>query len=92
MNITKGEWRVKTGRYQSGSSYYLNKIRVAGYEWNSIRSQGESHENNDWIGYIELPSLTNNHICSGSEIEIKDEIERIVSVWFKEALAKAEGK
>lgn len=92
MEYTKGEWRVKTGRFQSGASYYLNRIYVAGYEWNSTRSQPREHDNNDWLGAVALPSLKNNTVVAGSEQEIKEKIEHIVSSWFRQALAKAEGK
>lgn len=79
-------WKVKTGRFQSGSSIYLNRIRLGGFEWNGTRSKTGSHEDNDWTGKMILPSLVNATVYSGNEHDIKNKMEKIAQDWFNEAL------
>lgn len=78
-------WARKTGTYQTGCNLYLNKIRVAGYTWNSSRSQGNPKNEPDWAGYIDLPSLKNASVSGDTEGEIKTKIERVVTDWFNRA-------
>ncbi len=78
------KWKRKTGQFQSGESLYINRIRVAGFEWNSSRSKGDT-EAPDWVGHIELPSLNNNRMYGHGEAEVKSKIEQVVTAWFKEA-------
>lgn len=87
----KGEWRTKTGRFQSGESLYLNRVCVGGYEWNSCRPRG-SAETDRYVGNISLPSTKSTHVFGDSEEEVKLKVERVVNNWFKEALAKTGGK
>ena len=77
-------WMGKTGASQSGCTLYLNRIRVAGYSWNSSRPQSKIREEPDWTGYIDLPSLKNKGASGNTEDEIKARIEKVVTDWFKE--------
>jgi len=89
MKKLKFVWVQKKGQYQTGESLYLNKIRVADYEWNSWRSKTEAGQSNtrNYIGTILLPSLSDSvkHVYGESPDEIKPKIESVVTNWFKEA-------
>jgi len=80
-------WRTKTGQFQSGESLYLNGICVGGYGWNAC--QPKHDKSKDWAGEVSLPSLKTKVVFGSTEEEIKATMERTVSGWFKEALAKA---
>ncbi len=87
LNFT---WKEKTGKYQTGMYLYLNKICVADYGWNSVRSKSEADASNsqDYIGRIYLPSLkdTAETVYGSSPEEVKPKIEEGVLNWFNEAL------
>lgn len=89
MNL-KFTWKKKTRQYQQGASVYLNRIRVGSFDWNSGRSRDESEtdDSSRWVGYIELPSLTDKskRVYGVTPEEIKPKIERVVTSWFTEAL------
>ncbi|KKM24040.1 hypothetical protein LCGC14_1609150 [marine sediment metagenome] len=80
-------WKEKTGQYSSGANLYLNRICVGGYEWNTMRSQGEKNDSTKWAGSVGLPSLSDKskRVYAGSTDEIKTKIEQVIRNWFKEA-------
>lgn len=84
MNINF-TWKKKTLQFQTGESLYLNHICVAGYSWNSTRSQGDKNPDIDYSGNIELPSLNNSSVYAATPELIKSKIEKIVTAWFNEA-------
>ena len=85
LNFT---WKKKTGQYQQGDALYVNKIRLASFDWNSGRSQGDTDQSTRYVGYIELPSLsdTSKKVYGGTPEEIKPKIEQVITNWFNEAL------
>ncbi len=80
------QWRKAMGQYQTGELLYINKICVGSYYWNSSRSQGDEDESTRYVGGIDLPSLkdTMKRQYGGSPEDIKLNIEKIVTNWFKE--------
>ncbi len=84
-------WKKKMGLYQQGDALYVNKIRLASSEWNSGRSQGDTDETTRWVGFVELPSLSDKsqRVYGSTPEEIKSKIEQVVTAWFNEALKGA---
>ncbi len=80
------QWKAKTGQFQSGENLYLSRIQVGQYSYNAMRGRSESHEGNDWIGNINLPSLKTDRVCAGDIDGIKMKLQNIVTKWFNEAL------
>lgn len=82
------KWKGNTAQYQTGESLYLNKIRVASYEWNSSRSKSDSKRSNadDYVGQTLLPQANRNTYGETPQM-VKTKIEHIVTSWFEEALA-----
>ena len=81
------KWVKNIARHQTGESLYLNKIRVGSYGWNASRSKSNKDESIDWVGRIELPSLSDiaKTAYGNTETEVKVKIEQIVTSWFQEA-------
>ena len=77
-------WKENTGKYQSGESLFLNRIRVASYEWNGSRSRNDPHDNNNYVGRIILPQSRESVYDDDTDI-LRSKIENIVTAWFKEA-------
>ena len=77
-------WKKKTRAYQTGEALYLNRIRIAEFQWNSSRSQSDI-EAPDWEWHIDLPSLKDKEGGGHSEAEVRTKVEQIVNSWFKEA-------
>ncbi len=80
------KWVKRVAQYSTGEYLYLNKIRLAGYHWNSARSQGTKDDSTDWTGEVDLPFLKTQQVYAESEEEIKAKVEEIVTSWFSEAL------
>lgn len=85
-------WKQKKGEYQQGDNLYLNKIRIASFDWNIARSRNDTSQDNRYVGHIELPSLsdTSKRVYAGTPEEIKNKIEQAVELWFTEALREEE--
>ena len=81
------QWKRKRGQYQTGENLYLNTIQVGGYGWNGTRPRDEGNED-IWKGHISLPLLCDGseRVYRATEAEVKAEVERVVTVWFDEAL------
>jgi len=79
-------WKEKTLRYQNGERLYMGRICVGQYEWNSTRSRSDKSEGTRYIGRVLLPSLKKEPIYGAAPEDIKTEVERVVTVWFEEAL------
>lgn len=77
-------WVKKTGNYQTGKQLYLNKIKVASYGWNPVRSISDGSGNDSWYGLTYLPQME-TRVYDGDESEIKVKLERNVTAWFVEA-------
>ncbi len=77
-------WRTKAGQFSSGSSLFLNQIRVGGYSYNAAQSQGENDESKAWVGNIDLPSLKDSAkvVYGKTEEQVKQGIEEMVAKWF----------
>ena len=76
-------WRDNTGRFSSGQSLYLGKIRIASYGWNGGRSQSSPDTSKTYIGRVHLPQAPENVFAETID-EIKTRIEQTVSIWFNE--------
>ena len=85
MKALQFKWKVKTGQFQSGESLYLNRIRLGGYEWNSLRSRDDPDAPN-YTGSLTLPSLKDNTVFGNTTDEIKFKLENKTNDWFQEAL------
>ena len=86
-------WKAKTAQYENGESLYLNRICVASYNWDGITPSKEREQRGDWIGHINLPSIRlAKGLYEHDTSQLKSKIEQIVTQWFNEAVAKAEGK
>ncbi len=85
--ILNFRWKKKTGQFL-GDCLYVNKIHIGGYDWNSARSQRETDDATRWVGYIDLPSLTDKskRVYGANPDEVKIKIEKVVTNWFTEAL------
>lgn len=83
------KWVKNKEQYGTGERLYSNGIRLGGYHWDSARSQSDRNNINNWVGYIELPSLTNKakEIYGSNPEEVKTKIEQIVITWFDKVLA-----
>lgn len=79
------KWIENKGRFSSGESVYLNRIRIGSYGWNSARRQGSGDP--DYVGEITLPSLSakTKRVYSDTQEEIKTKMEAVIKGWFKEA-------
>ncbi len=82
------KWKKKTRQFQTGDYLYLNKICVGGYSWNSTRSQHESNNDTQWVGNIDMPSLTDKakRVYGASPEIVKLKMEQVITNWFEEAL------
>ena len=80
------QWKKKTGMYQNGESLYLNTIKIGGYDWNVSRTKDDHSV--DYEGGLLLPSLANRYkrIYGNEPEDIKAELERIATSWFKQIL------
>jgi hypothetical protein len=79
-------WKKDTGKWQNGSSLYLNRIRIASFSYNIARERGDTNNSTTYSGQVLLPSLA-NAVKYGSTPEIiKGHIEQSVKAWFTEAL------
>lgn len=80
-------WKENKRQYETGETLYLNRIRVAEYSWNVSRPRG-THNDDNWGGLVDLPSLTSNskRAYSDDTEKIKKQIEGIITGWFSEAL------
>lgn len=81
------QWKETRLLYQSGESLYLGRILLASYSWNSNRSKEDKTNDNDWVGEVNLPSLTfeAKRQYGTTPEEIKARIEKTVTDWFNEA-------
>lgn len=79
-------WKQKTGQYQNGFSLYLNKICVAGYDWNVMRNRDKPDESTTYEGRIYLPGLDTKHFYGNDTEELKIRIQLAINAWFAEAL------
>ena len=86
-------WKGKTATFETGERLYVNRICVASYNWDGVTPIEERKERGNWAGHIDLPSLKNREgLYANDTIQLKARIEKIITQWFNEALAKAEGK
>ena len=78
-------WKPNKGQYSNGENLYLNRIRVAGYGWNSTRNRDAEPRKPDWVGRIDLPSLKQASKFGDTTDEVKGKIEQSVTNWLNEA-------
>ncbi len=77
-------WKENKGQYQAGESLFINRVRLAQYGWNGYRSKDDKGGNTRYSGRINLPQIKQGDIFGDTPENIKAEIEKIVTMWFKE--------
>lgn len=78
-------WKEDTLPYQNGESLFLGRIKVASYGWNITRNRDKPNNNDNWVGSINLPNISNKHIRDNDTELLKTKIESLVNAWFDEA-------